>query len=113
MLLTSVGGIALECCIYNASGPRTGSVEALQKIGESSAGAILSKSATLVEQSGNPLPRFLNKISLGGKYTDGSLNSEGLPNYGIDYCKCGVKWFSAHVLDKRHIPSRYLEGHHQ
>jgi dihydroorotate dehydrogenase (fumarate) len=88
MLKTSVGGVALTSCIYNASGPRTGSIEALMKIAESkAAGAVLSKSATLVEKNGNQLPRFLNKISLGGDYCDGSLNSEGLPNYGIDYCK--------------------------
>lgn len=86
MLASSVGGIAIDCCIYNASGPRTGSVEALQKIGKSKAGAILSKSATLVAQDGNPLPRFINKIKL-GSYCDGSINSEGLPNLGIDYCK--------------------------
>lgn len=87
MLKTSVGGIPFDCCIYNASGPRTGSVEALAKIGKSKAGAILSKSATLEKQDGNPLPRFINKLNLGNDYCEGSLNSEGLPNYGIDYCK--------------------------
>jgi dihydroorotate dehydrogenase (fumarate) len=84
MLKTSVGGIELESCIYNASGPRTGSIEALQKIGERNTGAILSKSATLVKQDGNPLPRFVNKIDLGSS-KQGSINSEGLPNAGIDY----------------------------
>lgn len=87
MLATEVGGIRLDCCLYNASGPRTGSIEALVKIGESKAGAVLSKSATLVEQNGNQLPRFVNKIALGNGYCEGSLNSEGLPNYGIDYCE--------------------------
>lgn len=86
MLRTSIGGVDLPCCIYNASGPRTGSAEALTKIALSRSGAVLSKSATLVKQDGNTLPRFVNKIKLGG-YCDGSLNSEGLPNYGIDYCK--------------------------
>jgi dihydroorotate dehydrogenase (fumarate) len=85
MLESSVGGVSLSNCIYNASGPRTGSVEALIKIGQSSSGAVLAKSATLVEQSGNPLPRFVNKLKL-GDYCEGSINSEGLPNLGIDYC---------------------------
>lgn len=87
MLTTNIAGIPFTNCIYNASGPRTQSVEALVKIGQSKAGAVLSKSSTLVEQSGNALPRFVNKINLGGTYCDGSINSEGLPNAGIDYCK--------------------------
>ena len=38
-LQTTVAGIPLDCCIYNASGPRTGSTAALMKIGMSRAGA--------------------------------------------------------------------------
>jgi dihydroorotate dehydrogenase (fumarate) len=87
MLRTEISGIPLSCCIYNASGPRTGSMEALVKVGKSRAGAILSKSATLVKQDGNPTPRFINKIDLGETLCQGSVNSEGLPNLGIDYCK--------------------------
>lgn len=86
MLHTIVGGVELHCCIYNASGPRTGTEEALAKISQSRSGAVLSKSATLIKQDGNPLPRFVNKVKL-GEYCDGSLNSEGLPNYGIEYCE--------------------------
>jgi dihydroorotate dehydrogenase (fumarate) len=56
------------------------------KIAGSESGAVLSKSATLVKQDGNPLPRFINKIKL-ETYCDGALNSEGLPNAGINYCK--------------------------
>ena len=66
MLKTTIGGsIELDCCVFNASGPRTGSIEALKKIAESRAGAILSKSSTLVKQDGNELPRFVNRIDLG------------------------------------------------
>jgi dihydroorotate dehydrogenase (fumarate) len=79
-LATSVGGIPLRSCVYNASGPRTGSSAALAKIAASSAGAILTKSATLHAQSGNPQPRTWH--SSDGK---ASMNSEGLPNSGIDY----------------------------
>lgn len=84
MLKTIIAGIPLDCCIYNASGPRTGTIEVLSKVGESKAGAILSKSATLSKQDGNPLPRIINKISLGDS-NEGAINSEGLPNFGIDY----------------------------
>eukprot|EP00981_Chlorochromonas_danica_P013257 scaffold6042_cov247-Ochromonas_danica.AAC.2 len=81
---TTLAGIPLSSCVYNASGPRTGSIEALIKIGESRSGAVLSKSATLVKQDGNPLPRFVNKISLGDGYCQGSINSEGLPNLDVE-----------------------------
>lgn len=78
MLKTSIGGIALDCCVYNASGPRTNSKNLLVAIGESRAGAVLCKSATLEERKGNPHPRYLET-------EHGSINSEGLPNKGIDY----------------------------
>ena len=83
-LRTTVGGVSLECCIYNASGPKSGHIADLANIGKTQAGAVLSKSATLEKQSGNPLPR-LKKIPLNGKLCEGSINSEGLPNAGIDY----------------------------
>ena len=85
ILQSSIGGIPIDCCIYNASGPRTGSIEALAKIAASKAGAVLSKSSTLVKQAGNDMPRFVNKIDLGEGHCLGSMNSEGLPNSGIDY----------------------------
>ena len=75
MLKTTIGGsIKLDCCIFNASGPRTGSIEALSKIAESKAGAILSKSSTLVKQDGNELPRFVNRVDL-GENCQGSINN--------------------------------------
>jgi dihydroorotate dehydrogenase (fumarate) len=79
-LSTSVGGIPFETCVYNASGPRTGSSAALAKIAATSAGAILTKSATLQAQNGNPQPRTWHSSD-----DKASMNSEGLPNSGIDY----------------------------
>jgi len=77
-LKTTVAGIPLDCCVYNASGPRTGTTAALCKIANSASGAVLAKSATCLEQRGNPLPRtWVSEES--------SMNSEGLPNSGIDY----------------------------
>lgn len=80
-LKTTLAGIQLDTCIYNASGPRSGTAAALNKIARSSGtGAVLSKSATLESQKGNPMPRVHHS-------PDGlaSFNSEGLPNNGIDY----------------------------
>ena len=57
-------GSRLSSPIYNASGPRSGSVEALSKVANSSSSAIMAKSATCKEQTGNPLPRtFQSKDS--------------------------------------------------
>lgn len=105
MLRTTVGGLELPCCIYNASGPRTGSTEALAKIAASQSGAVVSKSATLKEQSGNPLPRFINQIDLGPGLCDGSINSEGLPNYGIDYYLSAAASAPALAAGKPYIAS--------
>jgi dihydroorotate dehydrogenase (fumarate) len=80
-LETTVAGIRLETCVYNASGPRTGSSAALAKITASESGAVLSKSATVNAQTGNPQPRTWHDTDTNGA----SLNSEGLPNSGIDY----------------------------
>lgn len=79
-LETTVGEIPLSTCVYNASGPRTGASQALAKIAASSAGAVLTKSATLEKQNGNPLPRVWHADD-----SKASMNSEGLPNSGIDY----------------------------
>eukprot|EP00808_Paulinella_micropora_P001444 g78776.t1 len=83
-----------DCCIYNASGPRTGFAAALKAIAQSRAGAVLSKSATLEKRDGNPMPRYM-EVDLGGCVATGSIdivcvatgsiNSEGLPNMGVDY----------------------------
>ncbi|GMH98662.1 hypothetical protein TrVE_jg440 [Triparma verrucosa] len=71
-------GLTLNGCVYNASGPRTGSSDALAKVGSSKSCAILTKSATLLPQNGNPLPRTYTSPNF-------SINSEGLPNKSIDY----------------------------
>ncbi len=85
MLATKIGTVKLDCCVFNASGPRSGSVEALGKIGASRSGAILSKSCTKLKQNGNEMPRAIQGINLGSEVCEGSFNSEGLPNMGIDY----------------------------
>ncbi|MGK3748352.1 MAG: dihydroorotate dehydrogenase (fumarate) [Bacillariaceae sp.] len=79
-LETTVGGIPLSSCVYNASGPRTGASSALAKIAASKAGAVLTKSATIEKQMGNPQPRVWHSDD-----DIASMNSEGLPNSGIDY----------------------------
>jgi dihydroorotate dehydrogenase (fumarate) len=81
-LETKIANISLDTCVYNASGPRTGSSQALSKVASSAAGAVLAKSATLASQTGNPLPRTWHHDA---EESHASMNSEGLPNMGIDY----------------------------
>jgi len=76
----TLAGVPLTSCVYNASGPRTGSSAAMSKIANSASGGVLAKSATIASQKGNDLPRTWHEDN--GK---ASLNSEGLPNSGIDY----------------------------
>lgn len=61
--------------IFNAAGPRCVTKEELERIGESKAAAIMSKSCTLEAREGNPEPRY---YELGPN----SINSMGLPNLG-------------------------------
>ena len=53
-LATTVAGVSLPTCVYNASGPRSGTGLALSKVASSEAGAVLAKSATCEAQTGNP-----------------------------------------------------------
>ena len=74
-----LGGNLLKSCLYNASGSRCTSSEELQELFDCSGnGAVLSKSCTTVSRMGNPLPRYKN-VALG------SINSMGIPNYGVDH----------------------------
>eukprot|EP00540_Astrosyne_radiata_P013426 CAMPEP_0116833376 /NCGR_PEP_ID=MMETSP0418-20121206/6402_1 /TAXON_ID=1158023 /ORGANISM="Astrosyne radiata, Strain 13vi08-1A" /LENGTH=393 /DNA_ID=CAMNT_0004462819 /DNA_START=33 /DNA_END=1214 /DNA_ORIENTATION=- len=80
-LATSVAGIPMETCVYNASGPRTADSAALAKIFNSKSGAILTRSATLQAQEGCQETSTWHDPD-----TDGaSLNSEKAPNSGIEY----------------------------
>mmetsp|Transcript_53614 Transcript_53614/g.130595 ORF Transcript_53614/g.130595 Transcript_53614/m.130595 type:complete len:402 (-) Transcript_53614:1611-2816(-) len=79
-LATKIAGISLKSAVYNASGPRSGNSAALAKVANSKAGAVLSKSATVLSQTGNPQPRIYHAPN-----GQASQNSEGLPNSGIDY----------------------------
>lgn len=77
-LQTTLAQSELKSCLFNASGPLCSTEEELDGIGESAAGAILSKSATLEQRAGNPSPRYVDTPW-------GSINSMGLPNEGYKY----------------------------
>ncbi|SCW02140.1 LAFE_0E15060g1_1 [Lachancea fermentati] len=62
----------------NASGVHCMTVQELEELSASKAGAFITKSATTSERQGNPKPRYCS-VPLG------SINSMGLPNEGFDY----------------------------
>ncbi|MDO8503655.1 MAG: dihydroorotate oxidase [bacterium] len=79
---TTIGGVRLDTCILNTSGPRDETLPLLKIIGQSESSAITMKSCTLEPRIGNPEPRYAD---LPGK---SSINSMGLPNLGYkEYIK--------------------------
>ena len=62
----------------NASGVHCMTIEDLQELEKSDAGAYITKSCTLEKREGNPSPRYVD-LALG------SINSMGLPNLGFNY----------------------------
>lgn len=75
---TYIYNTLINPCIYNASGCLCTSDLELDNILNSNSGAIVTKSSTQELRIGNLEPRI--------KLTDlGSINSMGIPNYGLDY----------------------------
>lgn len=79
---TKIGGVSLDTCIFNTSGPRDETLPLLQIIGGSRSSAIMMKSCTLELRTGNPEPRYADLPN------KSSINSMGLPNLGYrEYVK--------------------------
>ena len=74
-LSTTIAGVHFPTCLMNASGARCVTQDDLEQLGESHAGAIVTKSITPLARSGNPEPRYVS-------FDGGSINSMGLPNLG-------------------------------
>lgn len=79
---TKIGGVKLETCILNTSGPRDETLPLLEIIARSKSSAITMKSCTLEPRIGNPEPRYADLPNRS------SINSMGLPNLGYkEYVK--------------------------
>ena len=74
-LSTNIAGVRFSSCLMNASGALCVTQEELERLGNSSAGAIVTKSMTPHPRTGNPEPRYVG-------FEGGSINSMGLPNLG-------------------------------
>jgi dihydroorotate dehydrogenase (fumarate) len=107
-LSTEIAGVLFRVGLMNASGALCVTQAELEALGESDAGAIVTKSMTPLPREGNPLPRY---VAIDG----GSINSMGLPNLGYPaYAKLipGLKRFKKPVvasLAGLH-PDDFLEG---
>ncbi|ABJ73141.1 dihydroorotate dehydrogenase 1A [Lactococcus cremoris] len=78
MLNTTFANAKFANPFMNASGVHCMTIEDLEELKASQAGAYITKSSTLEKREGNPLPRYVD-LELG------SINSMGLPNLGFDY----------------------------
>jgi len=74
-LSTTIAGVKFPSCFMNASGAMCVTREELLTLGQSRAGAIVTKSMTVEAREGNPSPRYYG-------FPGGSINSMGLPNLG-------------------------------
>jgi dihydroorotate dehydrogenase (fumarate) len=74
-LSTTIAGVRFPACVMNASGALCVTESELRRLGESRAGAIVTKSMTIEARIGNPEPRYY-------RFPSGSINSMGLPNLG-------------------------------
>lgn len=74
-LSTRIAGVTFPTCFMNAAGACCVTQEELEALGESHAGAIVTKSMTPQPRDGNPGPRYRS-------FPGGSINSMGLPNLG-------------------------------
>ena len=87
-LETKLWGQILNNPLYNASGVYCQTLKDLLLLNESESGAIISKSCTLENREGNAEPRCWSKssVDLKNNVIDViSINSMGLPNYGVAY----------------------------
>ena len=74
-LSTTIAGVTFPSCVMNAAGALCVTRDELVGLGQSRAGAIVTKSMTVEARQGNPEPRYYG-------FPGGSINSMGLPNLG-------------------------------
>lgn len=75
---TKIGSFTFDNCLMNAAGIHCERAEQLDELLASQAATFVTKTATLAPRKGNETPRYAwNQF--------GSINSMGLPNYGLAY----------------------------
>ena len=107
-LSTIIAGVSFPTGLMNASGASCVTQAELEALGESDAGAIVTKSMTPLAREGNPPPRYV-------AFEGGSINSMGLPNLGYSaYARLipGLRSFNKPVIASLAglHPDDFLEG---
>ncbi|BBA17063.1 dihydroorotate oxidase [Blattabacterium cuenoti] len=77
-ITANINGIQLPLCIMNASGVLCSTDQELSNLLDSHSGGVVTKSCTSQPRKGNILPRYF-------EWNMGSINSMGLPNFGIHF----------------------------
>lgn len=77
-LKTKIGDLEFYSPIFNASGVWCTTKKELLQLGKSKSGAIVFKTMTVKPREGNPEPRLYIDKKI-------SVNSMGLPNFGVNY----------------------------
>ncbi|MFT4308426.1 MAG: dihydroorotate oxidase [Candidatus Woesearchaeota archaeon] len=72
-----IAGVILDSYVMNASGPNDTTLKELEAICDSDAGAIVTKSVTILPRDGNREPRY-------ARLEHGSIQAMGLPNDGYE-----------------------------
>ncbi|MDO5640469.1 MAG: dihydroorotate oxidase [Neisseria sp.] len=75
---THIAGFNFDNCIMNAAGVYDYTAAELDAMQQSAAATFVTKSATVAPREGNPEPRYCDTPL-------GSINSMGLPNFGLPY----------------------------
>lgn len=80
-------GLTFTNCLTNASGCRCTNKEDLEHLNSGESGGIVSKTCSLEQRDGNPLPRYYesNNFSYPDHQGIVTINSMGLPNNGYKY----------------------------
>lgn len=78
MLASKIAGYSFESCLMNAAGVHCQTAEELDQLIAAGVGAAVTKTATSQFRAGNVEPRFFSQDNL-------TINSMGLPNFGIDF----------------------------
>lgn len=100
---TVIQQVTFKNCLMNAAGVMCMTTEELQEVTQSSAATFVTKTATLQPRTGNPEPRYFD-------FASNSINSMGLPNYGIDYYLDFLKSESDAVASTRFLSISPLQA---
>ncbi len=91
MLRTTIAGIKLESCIYNASGPKATDFDSLTIIAHSHAGAIVTKTATTTAKTnGHTTPQSKTAreiIDMGRAYSETLVARRSSTENDVDHCE--------------------------